>query len=62
MSIRKIKSRLVSLVPALVEPVDPENVDVRQTVPLPDGNGGVGNWNDGFRSRPSKGGSTNSEI
>lgn len=50
-------NRLSDVIPALVELVDPENVDVGQAPPLPDGNGGVGDGGYGFRSKLSKGSS-----
>lgn len=49
---------LLEVIPALVEPVDPENVNVRQAVPLADGSRGVRDGSYGFQSINSKGSST----
>lgn len=49
---------LSDVIPALVEPVDPDDVDVGHTFSLPDRNRGVGDGSYGFRSVPSKGSST----
>lgn len=41
-------NHLSNVIPAFVEPVDPENVDVREALPLADGNRGVRDGNYSF--------------
>lgn len=54
----KCLNPLSDVIPALVEPVDPDSVDVGQAVSLPDGSRGVRDGNHGFWSMLSKGSST----
>lgn len=56
------RNPLFIVIPALVEPVDPEKVDVRQALSLPDGDRGVRDGNYGFQSQPSKGSSTDLDM
>ena len=51
------RNLLSHVVPALVEPVDPQDVSFGQSVPVSNGNRGVRDGNDGFWSSRSKGGS-----
>lgn len=46
------------VIPALVKPVDPDNVDVGQAISLPDLNRGVRDGSYGFRLVISKGSPT----
>lgn len=51
------RNLLSHVAPALVELVDPQDVNFGQTVPFPNDNRGVRDGNDGFWSSCSKGSS-----